>query len=60
MEVTVVRRTLEQTGGTDTERVVNAAPGSPRTACHAVITSNTTGGARLEAGERREGKEEIT
>lgn len=42
---------LEQTGGIDTKRVVNGAPGSPRTVCHAVITGNAARRARPKAGE---------
>jgi len=45
---------LEQTGSIDNERVVNGAPGSPRTpVCHAVISRNAARGARPEAAQRR-------
>ena len=48
---TAMRWKLEQTGGIDTKRAVNGAPGSPRTVCHAVITDNTARRARPEGGE---------
>lgn len=48
---TAMRWKLEQTGGIDTKRAVNGAPGSPRTVCHAVITGNTARRARPEGEE---------
>lgn len=56
---TAVRWKLEQTGGIDTKRAVNGAPGSPRMVCHAVITGNTARRARPVGGKRR-GKKKIT